>query len=193
MAFEKVIYVAGKPGLYRIVNKTNFGLVAESLTDGRRVPVYAHQRVSHLTDIAIFTTGEENLPLREALLRLAEKTERQPFDVSGFLNEEDFRSAFQNVIPEYDQHKVYASDIKKFFIWYNILQQKNLLPEKEKSTGAEESNNEAEKSAEQEKVALKEKENKAAKQPTRASAPKAPAASSKSKGGAKVNTPRKAG
>lgn len=192
MGFEKVIYVSGKPGLYRIVNKTSFGLVAESLVDGRRVPVYAHQRVSHLTDIAIFTTGEDNLPLREALMRLAEKTNGGAFDVSSLVTEDDFRTAFGEVIPEYDRQKVYASDIKKFFNWFNILQDKNLLPEKESHAAAEEGTSDSSKASESEKPVGKEKKEKAMKSAAPAS-PKAPAASSKSKGGAKVNTPRKAG
>jgi hypothetical protein len=192
MGFEKVIYVSGKPGLYRIVNKTSFGLVAESLVDGRRVPVYAHQRVSHLTDIAIFTQGEDNLPLKEALLRLADKTNGAAFDVSTLKTEDDFRKAFGEIIPEFDRQRVYASDIKKFFNWYNILREKNLLPEKESHVTPEETSDEASKVREAEKPVVKEKKEKSSKAAASASL-KTSAASSKSKGGAPVNTPRKAG
>lgn len=192
MGFEKVIYVAGKPGLYRIVNKTSFGLVAESLLDGRRVPVYAHQRVSHLADIAIFTTGEDNLPLKEALQRLAEKTNGGPFDISHLTTEDDFRAAFGEIIPEYDRQKVYASDIKKFFNWFNILQGKNLLPEKTHSTSSEENAGETSQATDTEKSIIKNKKEKTGKQIATAGN-KTPSASSKSKGGPKVNTPRKAG
>lgn len=192
MGFEKVIYVAGKPGLFRIVNKTSFGLVAESLLDGRRVPIYAHQRVSHLTDIAIFTQGEDNLPLKDALLRLAERANGAAFDVSGLSTEDDFRSAFGEIVPEYDRQKVYASDIKKFFNWYNILREKNLLPDKEIRNSTEENSDEASQVRETEKPSVKEKKEKSSKAAAAVS-PKTSAASSKSKGGAQVNTPRKAG
>lgn len=182
MGFDKVIYIPGKPGLYRVVNKTSFGLVAESLSDGRRMPVYTHQRVSHLADISLFTTGDENLPLRDAFLRLAEKTQGKAYDLSGLNNEDQFRAAFEEVVPEYDRQKVYPSDIKKFFGWFNILQTKGLLPEKSES--AQENHEDKESHTTTEKSSGK------TGRPTGSSVSPA---SSKSKGGPKVNTPRKAG
>ena len=51
-------------------------------------------------------------------------------------------SYFLEVLPDYDQDRVYASDIKKIINWYNILQSKGLVsketPVKEKElTGNE--------------------------------------------------------
>lgn len=184
MGFEKVIYIPGKPGLYRVVNRTSFGLVAESLSDGRRIPVYAHQRVSHLADISLFTSTDENLPLQDALLRLAEKTQGNAYDLSGLQNEDHFRAAFEEVVPEYDRQKVYPSDIKKFFTWFNILQAKGLLPEKNREVSEKISDEEIDHAASEGKTASpKERPPMDHTSPT----------STKSKGGQKPNTPRKAG
>lgn len=188
MGFEKVIYVSGKPGLYRVINKTSFGLVAESLSDGRRIPVYANHRVSHLTDIAIFTTGEENLPLKEAFLRLAEKTQGGTFDVGALQNEDDFRTAFAELVPEFDRQKVYSSDIKKFFNWFNLLQAKGLLPEKNSDENSEQEKETSQGTVKKAPTSSEKNKNTISK-----AASKAPSTSTKGKGGPKVNTPRKAG
>jgi len=187
MEFEKVIYLAGKPGLYRVINKTNFGLVAESLSDGRRIPVYSSNRIVHLADISIFTTGEDNIPLADALLRLSEKLQGQPFSLDSLLNEDDFRSQFAEVIPEYDSARVYPSDIKKFFSWYNVLLSNNLLPKKEQKENPGKESNDS-KTVQSPDIGLKNKAGRISEKPAQVKA----SAPSKSKGGAKVNTPRKA-
>ncbi|MCS6981955.1 MAG: DUF5606 domain-containing protein [Flavobacteriales bacterium] len=186
MGFEKVIYIPGKPGLYRVVNRTSFGLVAESLSDGRRIPVYAHQRVSHLADIYIFTSTEENLPLQDAFLRLAEKTQGNAYDLSGLQNEDHFRAAFEEVVPEYHRQKVYPSDIKKFFTWFNILQAKGLLPENNRDASEKKPNDDLDQNSSEGKTASK-------KERPSVDHPSPSPTSTKSKGGQKVNTPRKAG
>ncbi|WP_411768118.1 DUF5606 domain-containing protein [Winogradskyella sp. A3E31] len=142
MTLDKILSISGKPGLYKIVTQTRTGAVVESLLDGKRITVGAHSNISILSEIAIYTLTEE-IPLREVLKTIKEKENGEPTKVGpkdGKLALEEF---FFEVLPEYDEDRVYPSDIKKVVQWYNILQKNNLLStleseDEEKDTSEEE-------------------------------------------------------
>jgi hypothetical protein len=46
------------------------------------------------------------------------------------------------VLPTYDADRVYDSDIKKLFQWYNLLQAKDMLDFEEEAPAAEDGANE---------------------------------------------------
>ena len=72
MSLEKVLSIAGKPGLYKLTTQTRSGFLAESLVDGKKISVSGRHNVSLLSEIAIYTLTEE-LPLREVFLKISEK------------------------------------------------------------------------------------------------------------------------
>jgi hypothetical protein len=120
MSLEKILAIGGKPGLYRLVAQTRTGLVAESLADGKKLSVGISNNVSVLTEIAIYTL-EEELPLRTVFEKIQQKEggKRTPVDhKAGKLALEEY---FFEVLPNYDEDRVYASDIKKVIQWYNLL------------------------------------------------------------------------
>lgn len=119
MSLEKILSIAGKPGLYELKTQTRTGLLAESLLDGRKVTVSARQNVSLLSEIAIYTLGSE-MPLREVFQKIAEKENGGPA-ISHKSSKEELEEYFFNVVPEYDEDRVYPSDIKKVVQWYNLL------------------------------------------------------------------------
>lgn len=117
---RKILSIAGKPGLFSLVSQGKNMLIVESLLTGKRAPVYARDKVISLADISIYTTeGDE--PLGEVLEKLHAKTEGKPVDVKGFANDAAIREYFREVLPEFDDERVYTTDIKKLFSWYNIL------------------------------------------------------------------------
>jgi hypothetical protein len=122
---EKVLSVSGKPGLFRVLNGGKSTVIAESLIDGKRHPILPTQRVSALSDISIFTVNEDK-PLREVLVLMREKYsgEGAPDYKS---DSKTLREAMKAVLPDYDAERVYDSDIRKLFQWYNLLQGKGLL------------------------------------------------------------------
>jgi hypothetical protein len=135
--------ISGKPGLFKMLSQTKSGFIVESLTDGKRFPVFAHERVSSLEEISIFTTGEDDLPLKEVFKKIHTKLEgKKGPDTSS--DSRMIRETFQEAVPEYDPEHVYVSDIKKAFTWYNILLEKEMLDfsvedtEEEKEKGKEE-------------------------------------------------------
>jgi len=125
MGLEKILSVAGKPGLYKLVTQTRSGFVAQSLIDGKKISVGLRTNVSVLSEIAIYTL-EEELPLREVLLNIQVKEKGAKTSISHKAPKIELEEYFFEVLPNYDEDRVYASDIKKIIQWYNILVDKNM-------------------------------------------------------------------
>ncbi|MFN3909520.1 MAG: DUF5606 domain-containing protein [Flavobacterium sp.] len=125
MSLQKIMTISGKPGLYELKVQTRTGLLVESLLDGKKITVGLRDNVSLLSEIAMYTYNEE-IKLNEVFLRMAEKTnfEQAP---SHKDNLADLQSFFRDVLPEYDEERVYPSDIKKAFQWFNLLHNKGYI------------------------------------------------------------------
>ncbi len=65
MDLTEILSISGKPGLYKMLSHTKNGMLVESLDDKKRFPVFAHEKVSSLEEISIFTE-EEDIPLKMA-------------------------------------------------------------------------------------------------------------------------------
>ncbi len=119
MSLEKVLSITGKPGLYVLKTQTRTGLLAESLLDGKKITVSARHNVSLLSEIAIYTLTEE-VPLKDVFQKIKEK-EQGGESISHKSSKDELEEYFFNVLPDYDEDRVYASDIKKVVQWYNLL------------------------------------------------------------------------
>ena len=122
---EKIISVSGKSGLFKVVSAGKVALVAESLVDGKRQPILSTQRVSTLADISMFTY-EEDMPLKQVLLNMKSvygEAEGPSSNLSGAALREEFRK----ILPDFDEDRVYDSDIKKLFGWYGLLKSRDML------------------------------------------------------------------
>ena len=95
-------------------------LIVESLQTGKRTPAYAHDKVISLADISIYTV-EDDVPLGDVLEAVKVKMEGKPVDVKGLGSDADVRAFFAEVLPEFDDERVYTNDIKKLLNWYNQL------------------------------------------------------------------------
>jgi hypothetical protein len=119
MDLTGILSISGKPGLYKVVGQSKSTLIVESLMDGKRFPAHSSNRVSSLDDISIYTYGED-VPLREVFSAVYEKLEGKPA-IDGKASPEELRKFMGEVYPEFDKERVYNSDIKKLFQWYNAL------------------------------------------------------------------------
>lgn len=126
MSLDKVISISGKPGLYKLITQTRGGFVAESLVDNKRISVSIQSNVSVLSEIAIYTLTEE-VPLRQVFLNIKKKENGAPTSVKPKDSKDKLEEYFFDVLPDYDEDRVYASDIKKVIQWYNLLQQHDML------------------------------------------------------------------
>lgn len=117
MSFDKIISIPGLPGLFKMVAQMrNGGFVVESLTDGRRQPVSSMQRIIMLKDIAVYTV-EEDIPLYDVFKRMKEK-EDIALSVAPKAEPADLKNTLKQIVPEFDEERVHASDIRKIFLWY---------------------------------------------------------------------------
>lgn len=123
---KEVAHISGRPGLFKIVKPGRTGVIVESLNDLRkREMISAAAKVSVLNEIAIYTeydqeTGDSK-PLSDIFKSIKEKhgdkIEINTKEASGA----DLIEFMSEVLPDFDQDKVYANDIKKIINWYNLI------------------------------------------------------------------------
>jgi Domain of unknown function (DUF5606) len=129
MNLEKILSISGKPGLYLLKVQTRTGFVAESLLDGKKITVSLRSNVSLLTEISMYTQTEEK-PLSEVMRAIAIK-ENEGQAISHKEDNAKLVAYFAEILPDYDQDRVYPSDIKKVLNWYNMLQAKGMVSKEE--------------------------------------------------------------
>ena len=130
MNLEGIISVSGKPGLFKVISKKKSGLVVESIPDGKKLNIFALDKVSALEDISIYTY-EDDIPLKEVYARLFD-LENGKASIDHKDKPEVLKSKMVEVLEDYDQDRVYVSDLKKLFQWYNLLIAAKLLKKEEK-------------------------------------------------------------
>jgi hypothetical protein len=134
MELKEIISVPGMSGLFRIVATNKNGFIVESLNDGKRTMVNNNQRIMTLTDISVYTK-EGEMPLREVFRKLLASGKGEIVDPKG--DAEKLRTFFKQAVPDYDEERVYASDIKKMINWYETLKDKIDFSKEEKSEDEE--------------------------------------------------------
>lgn len=117
---KTILAISGKPGLFKLVSQGKNMLIVEALSTGKRTPAYAHDKVISLGDIAIYSV-DEDVPLSKVLESIKEKNNGQPVDVKSFADDHEIRTYFKEILPDFDEDRVYTNDIKKVFNWYNLL------------------------------------------------------------------------
>lgn len=134
MNIDKILAISGKPGLFELKLQTRTGFVAESLIDGKKITVGLRSNVSLLSEISMYTDSGEK-PLVEVLRAIAVK-ENEGAAPSAKEDNTTLVSYFGEIVPDYDQDRVYVSDIKKVLNWYNILQAKGMVSKEEPKADA---------------------------------------------------------
>lgn len=136
MNLEKILAISGKPGLYVLKVQTRTGFVAESLADGKKITVNLKSNVSLLSEISVYTYEGEK-PLAEIMDKIADKESNGP-SISHKEDNATLAAYFKEVLPDYDEERVYPSDIKKIVNWYNMLESKGLVVDEEQAIPTEE-------------------------------------------------------
>ena len=126
MSLDRILSISEKPGLFKLITQTRSGFIAESLIDGKRVSVNLRSNVSLLSEIAIYTLTEE-VPLKEVLKKIKTKENGNKTSVNHKDSKDKIEEYFFSILQDYDEDRVYPSDIKKVIRWYNILQENNML------------------------------------------------------------------
>ena len=125
-----ILAISGHSGLFKMVSNSKNALIVESLVDKKRMPAYATSKISALEDIAIFT-DEGDVQLAEVFKNIKEK-ENGGKAISHKSSGNELKAYMSEILPNYDEDRVYVSDMKKIFQWYNLLQENGLLEELDK-------------------------------------------------------------
>ncbi len=116
MDLTGIFTIGGKPGLQKLVAQSPNGVIVESLKDGKRFNAYSSYKISSLEDISVYSVTDD-IPLKDVLTSMGEQNGFSVFEVPG---KDALSSEFKKYI-DYDEDRVYVSDIKKIFGWYNLL------------------------------------------------------------------------
>lgn len=117
---KQILSITGKPGLFKMVTANGHVLVVEDIKSGKRFSVSPREKVISLGDVAMYTIDEDK-PLPEIFEACYKINEGKPLDLKSLQNGGKLSEEFGKVLPEYDRDRVYQSDIKKMFTWYNAL------------------------------------------------------------------------
>lgn len=177
MDLKGILSVSGQPGLYKHVAQATNGIVIESLIDKKRQLAHATSRISALEDISIYTDNGD-IKLSEVYKNMFNTLEGKAtaFDPKKASNDE-IKDLFENVLPQYDKERVYISDMKRAFVWYNLLLNAGLVDGNDEETNPEEesiSENPEDKSATPVKTRTRKPKAENASEPKAPKAVKAP-------------------
>ena len=131
MDLSEYFTIPGKPGVFKMLSQSKSNAVMESLIDGKRLPVFSSDKISSLEEIGMFTNGED-VPLTEVFQNIFREENGAVASVSPKADNKDLKAYFSKILPDWDQDRVYVSDIKKVITWYNLLTEKNLISLEEK-------------------------------------------------------------
>ncbi|MFL5753168.1 MAG: DUF5606 domain-containing protein [Bacteroidia bacterium] len=167
MNLSGIISIGGMPGLYKVVAQSKNGVIVESLNDKKRFPAYSTNKISALEDISMFTSGDDK-PLSEIMQAIYDK-EKGGKAIDNKADDKAIEAYFAEVLPDYDKERVYVSNMRKLFSWYNILQETGnlkLKEEGEEAKGEEKKIKTAEEKAKIAKTTVKDTSKAKTKSPT---------------------------
>jgi hypothetical protein len=148
-----IIAISGQPGLYKVVAQSKNGIIVEGLADKKRTSISSTAKVSSLEDISMFTTGEDK-PVAEIMKAVFDK-EKGGACIDAKADDKTVVAYFAAVLPDYDKERVYTSNMRKLFTWYNALQTSGNLKVKEAETKEESAEKKIVKAATEKKAAVK--------------------------------------
>jgi hypothetical protein len=122
MTIADIATVTGKGGLYKVVAPTKSGVILESLDEARtKMVATTSHRLSLLNEISIYTTTKEgNIPLEDVLKKIQKDFGDDP-GVDANSDSDELKAFLKSILPEYDEERVYTSDIKKLVKWYGLI------------------------------------------------------------------------
>ncbi len=124
MELNEIATLAGKGGLFKIIKPTRTGVILESLDDKKsKLVANSHHRISVLEEISIYTTTQDGtVPLAEVFYKIKSEFDDDP-GLEKDADNEEYRSFIKHIVPDFDEDRVYTSDVKKLISWYKIIYQ----------------------------------------------------------------------
>jgi hypothetical protein len=124
MKFNEIATISGKPGLYKILKPSRGGVILESMDEKKgKLIAGANHRVSVLAEISMYTMTEEGATPLENILKSIEKEFKGDVGLDADADADELKAFLKHVLPDFDEEKVYPSDIKKLVAWYKIIRE----------------------------------------------------------------------
>jgi len=122
MTIADIATVSGKGGLFRVLAPTKSGVILESLDEAKsKMVATTNHRLSLLNEISIYTTTRDgNIPLEDVLKKIQKDFGDDP-GVDANSDSDELKAFMKSVLPEYDEDRVYTSDIKKLVKWFGLI------------------------------------------------------------------------
>ena len=124
MELKDLASVAGKGGLYKILKPGKTGVLLETLDEVKTKFVASpNDRLSMLSEISIYSrTKEGSTPLGDVLWKIKKEFDAD-LGLDANADPAELKSFLKTILPEYDEDRVYVSDIRKLVRWYRIIRQ----------------------------------------------------------------------
>ena len=124
MTLSDIASVSGKGGLFKIWKPGKSGVILESMDATKtKLVIGATQRMSVLSEISIYTTTKEGTVQLSEVLKTMNSKFGNDLGVSSEAETVELRKFMKSFLPEFDEDRVYPSDIKKLIKWYAILKE----------------------------------------------------------------------
>jgi hypothetical protein len=188
MKLEEIATVSGKGGLFKVLAPTKSGVILESMDDAKtKLVATTNHKLSLLNEISIYTTTKEGTVALDDVLRKIKKEFGDDIGVDGNSDPAELKSFLKSVLPEYDEDRVYVSDIKKLVKWYAILSKEapEIFEAPKEEAKAEKKEEKPKEKTEPAKEAKSEKPKAESKEKEKPKAEKKEESKSKDKGAAK--------
>ncbi len=122
MTLTDIATLSGKGGLYKVVAPTKSGVILESLDETKtKIVATASNKLSLLHEISIYTTSKEGTIALEAVLKKAHSEFGNDLGVDGDSDGSELKAFMKAIVPDFDENRVYTSDIKKLVKWYGVI------------------------------------------------------------------------
>lgn len=140
MDLSKILSISGKPGLFTLISQAKSGALIESLLDGKRQTAFTNAKISSLQDISIFTI-DDDIPLVKVFQEIYKKEDGKDC-IDPKSDSKKLIAYMTEIVPNFDSERVYVSDMKKLFTWYNLLNSKGLIDLKDENEAETENQSE---------------------------------------------------
>jgi hypothetical protein len=122
MTLAEIATITGKGGLFKIIAPTKSGVILESLDDAKtKMVATTSHRLSLLNEISIYTTTKEGTVPLEDVLKKINKEYGADLGIDSNADSSELKSFLKSILPDYDENRVYVSDIKKLVKWYDVI------------------------------------------------------------------------
>ena len=120
MKLDEIISISSREGLFKILSKTRYGFIAQSLLNDKKISTKINDQVSILSEIKIFGISEEK-SLQEIFKSIFKFENGLQIKIHYKSSKEDLMSYFSLIYKNHDDNRVYPNDVKKIIKWYNLL------------------------------------------------------------------------